>query len=196
MTKPLSHIAVFDRCVLGLYLWMEGLTNISGLLYWLWLPGWCYSCGYGYYYSCFHMSLSTLHRFPKQLCPIAAGALVGFTGTPTQMSCDLSYGRGKWKAGDSDQNTTYFPTAVSGEQPISSMILVFLYPALCYFHQLPTKYLSRCVHLNGVHLSYLEPLESILPLSHNIKPNPENITFTAWSSELVMFDFWMWCSEM
>lgn len=85
---------------------------------------------------------------------------------------------------------THFPFPGSGEQPISSLILVFLYPALCYSHQLPTKYLSRRVHLNGVHLSYLEPLASRRPLSH-IRPNSENITWTGWSSELVISDFWI-----
>lgn len=90
---------------------------------------------------------------------------------------------------------THFPSAVAGEQPISCLILVFLYPALCYFHQLPTKYLNRHVHLNGVHLSYLEPLSSRQPLPHINWT--ESITFTAWSSEWVMPDFlMMWGCEM
>lgn len=83
----------------------------------------------------------------------------------------------------------HFLLAVFGEQLIRFLILVFLYPALCYFHQLPTKYLSRHVHLNGVHLSYLEPLASRLPLSHDIKPNSGNITFKALSVELVRSAF-------
>lgn len=85
----------------------------------------------------------------------------------------------------------HFPSAVSGEQPISSLLLVFLCPALCYFHQMPTKYLSRRVHLNGVHLSYLEPLASSRLPSHNIKPSLENITFATQSSELRKSDFLM-----
>lgn len=72
---------------------------------------------------------------------------------------------------------SHFPSAVSEDQPISPPLLVFLLPAPCYFHQLPSKYLSRRVHLNGVHLSYLEPLASRRLLSHNINPNSENITF-------------------
>lgn len=60
--------------------------------------------------------------------------------------------------------------SLSGGQPIVSPKLVFLHPASCYFHQLPTKYPSRRSHLNGVHLSYLEPLAWRRPLSHNIRP--------------------------
>lgn len=86
----------------------------------------------------------------------------------------------------------HFPSAVSGEQAISSPILVFLCPALCYFHQMPTKYPSRRVHLNGVHLSYLEPLACRRLPSHNIKPDLGNITFTTRSSELSISDFFMW----
>lgn len=60
--------------------------------------------------------------------------------------------------------------SLSGIQPIGSPKLVFLHPASCYFHQLPTKYPSRRSHLNGVHLSYLEPLAWRRPLSQNIRP--------------------------
>lgn len=85
----------------------------------------------------------------------------------------------------SSLQSTHIPSTLPRGQPISSLKLVFLYPALCYFHQLPTKYLSRRVHLNGAHSSYLEPLASRRPLSHNIKPRAENSTFATSRSELV-----------
>ncbi|KAI9521442.1 hypothetical protein NQZ68_007758, partial [Dissostichus eleginoides] len=86
--------------------------------------------GVSYPAVCTRLSSPGNHRPPLHFNKLSTR--VAIRGIYTELPCDPSCSRGKWKGEDSVHNT-----------PISSFILVFLYPALCYFHQLPTTYLSR-----------------------------------------------------
>lgn len=193
MNKPL-HIAVLDRLcpvmvIVAPYILMEGFYKnqwlaVLAVIAWLLLQLFPYPWAF-------------FTDFPNNYVILAAGAFVGITGTRTHrchMTSHTVGGSARLMTASTVQ-PDHFPSVVSGEQPISLLILVFLYPSLCYFHQLPTKYLSRHVHLNGVHLSYLEPLESRLLLSHNIKPNSEKyhiLNMIIWISYVWFSDVRFW----